>query len=77
MKKKIAVKSIQNSRQLLKALDNLTNETKNAEELFSDELHIFFQYLGRQILSEVDLKNPLESVFYGHATDTINKYWVE
>ena len=45
--------------------------------MFSDELHIFFQYLGRQILSEVDLKNPLESVFYGHVTDTINKYWVE
>lgn len=45
--------------------------------MFSDELHIFFQYLGRKILSEVDLKNPLESVFYGHATDTINKYWVE
>ena len=45
--------------------------------MFSDELHIFFQYLGRKILSEVDLKNPLESVFYGHVTDTINKYWVE
>ena len=45
--------------------------------MFTDELHIFFQYLGRKILSEVDLKNPLESVFYGHATDTINKYWVE
>ena len=25
----------------------------------------------------MDLKNPLESVFYGHATDAINKYWVE
>ena len=45
--------------------------------MFSDELHIFFQYLGRKVLDEIDLKNPLESVFYGYATDTINKYWVE
>lgn len=45
--------------------------------MFSDELYVFFQYLGRKILSEVNLKNPLESVFYGYAADTINKYWVE
>lgn len=25
----------------------------------------------------MDLENPLESVFYGYATDTIDKYWVE
>jgi len=40
-------------------------------------LHLFFQYLGRKVISEVDLSKPLESVFYGYARDTINKYWVE
>ena len=38
---------------------------------------MFFQYLGRKILKDLNLDNPLESVFYGYSTDTINKYWVE
>lgn len=38
---------------------------------------MFFQYLGRKVINEVDLSKPLESVFYGYAKDTINKYWVE
>lgn len=71
------MKSIQNSRQLLKALDNLSNNVIDLEEHFTDELHIFFQYLNRKILDEIDLKNPLESIFYGHVTDTVNKYWEE
>ena len=38
---------------------------------------MFFQYLGRKVINEVDLSKPLESVFYGYAKDVINKYWVE
>ena len=71
------LKKIQDSRKLLRALDNLTNETKLEEEHLADELHLFFQYLGRQVLANVDLENPLETVFYGYATDTINKLWEE
>lgn len=40
-------------------------------------MHLFFQYLGRKVINEVDLSKPLESVFYGYAKDVINKYWVE
>ena len=40
-------------------------------------MHLFFQYLGRKVINEVDLSKPLESVFYGYAKDTINKYWIE
>lgn len=47
------------------------------EERFSDELYLFFQYLGSKVLAEINLEQPLETVFYGHATDTINKYWIE
>ena len=40
-KKKLVVKKIQHSRKLLKALDNLTVETKNLEEQFADAiLHV-------------------------------------
>ena len=47
------------------------------EEHFTDELHLFFQYLGRKVLENVKLDEPLESVFYGFATDMINQYWSE
>ena len=47
------------------------------EEHFTDELHIFFQYLSRKVLENLKLDEPLESVFYGFATDTINQYWEE
>lgn len=43
----------------------------------SDELYLFFQYLGSKVLAEINLNEPLETVFYGYATDTINKYWPE
>ena len=77
MKKKTVLKKIQHSRKLLKALDNLTQETKTLEERFSDELYLFFQYLGSRVLDEININQPLETVFYQNVNDTINKYWKE
>ena len=77
LKKKLAVKKIQHSRKLLRALGNLTRETKNLEERMSDELYLFFQYLGSKILAEIDLEQPLETIFYQHVQETINNYWIE
>ena len=68
---------IQDSRKLLRALDNLTNETIHAEQYFTDELHLFFQYLCRKVLKELDLKNPLDSLFHLEPNNIIEKYWEE
>ena len=68
---------IQDSRKLLRALDNLTNETIHAEQYFTDELHLFFQYLCRKVLKELDLKNPLDSLFHLEPNNVIEKYWEE
>lgn len=68
---------IQDSRKLLRALDNLTNETIHAEQYFTDELHLFFQYLCRKLLKELDLKNPLDSLFHLEPNNIIEKYWKE
>ena len=68
---------IQDSRKLLRALDNLTNETIHAEQYFADELHLFFQYLCRKLLKELDLKNPLDSLFHLEPNNIIEKYWKE
>ena len=43
----------------------------------SDELYLFFQYLGSKILAEIDLEQPLETIFYQHVQETINNYWIE
>lgn len=47
------------------------------EEQFADELHLFFQYLSRKVLSNIRTDEPLESLFYGYANDPINQYWTE
>ena len=43
----------------------------------SDELYLFFNYLGSKVLKEINLNEPLETIFYQTVQDTINKYWVE
>lgn len=71
------LKAIQDSRKQLKALETLSNDTIQMEERFTDELHLFFQYLGRKILENVDLKQPLEAIFYQQVNSVIEKYWKE
>lgn len=71
------MKSIQDSRKLLKALGNLSNVTNDVEEHFTDELHVFFQYLGRKIVSNVDLDQPLDAIFYQQVDSVIDDYWKE
>ena len=43
----------------------------------SDELYLFFNYLSSKILKEINLNEPLETIFYQTVQDTINKYWIE
>lgn len=71
------VKSIQDSRKLLKALGDLSEVTVDVEEHFTDELHVFFQYLGRKMLSNVDLDQPLDAIFYQQVDSVIDEYWKE
>ena len=71
------VKSIQNSRQQLRALDNLSNVTKDLEEHFTDELSLFFGYLYRKIIKNVDLEQPLDAIFYQQVSKVIDEYWKE
>ena len=71
------LKAIQDSRKQLKALETLSNATLEVEEHFSDELHIFFQYLGRKILENVDLEQPLNAIFYQQVSSVIDEYWKE
>ena len=33
--------------------------------------------MGRKVLDEINLEQPLESIFYQNVQDTINKYWIE
>lgn len=62
---------------LLKALEDLSNVTQFLEQKFADELHIFFQYLGRKIIENVDLEDPLTAVFYQQANGVIQEHWKE
>ena len=71
------MKAIQDSRKQLKALETLSNATLEVEEHFSDELHIFFKYLGRKILENVDLNQPLNAIFYQQVSSVIDEYWKE
>ena len=71
------LKAIQGSRKQLKALDNLSNVVLDVEEHFTDELHLFFQYLGRKVLANVDLENPLEAIFYQQVQSVVDEYWKE
>ena len=71
------LKAIQDSRKQLKALETLSNATLEVEEHFSDELHIFFKYLGRKILENVDLNQPLNAIFYQQVSSVIDEYWKE
>ena len=71
------LKAIQDSRKQLKALDNLSKETINLEGKFTDELHLFFQYLGRKVLENVDLEQPLNAIFYQQVQGVLDKYWKE
>ena len=73
----MAIKSIQDSRQLLRALEDLSNVTQFLEQKFADELHIFFQYLGRKVIENVDLTDPLSAVFYQQANGVIQEHWKE
>ena len=47
------------------------------EEKFADELHLFFRYLERKIIENVDLEDPLSAVFYQQANGVIEEYWKE
>ena len=49
----------------------------DVEEHFTDELHLFFQFLGRKVLANVDLENPLEAIFYQQVQSVVNEYWKE
>jgi len=62
---------------LLKALGDLSDATLEIEEKFTDELHLFFQYLGRKVIENVDLEQPLNAVFYQQAGGVIDEYWKE
>lgn len=73
----MAIKSIQDSRQLLRALEDLSNVTQFLEQKFADELYVFFQYLGRKVLDNVDLEDPLSAIFYQQANGVIQEHWKE
>lgn len=47
------------------------------EALFSDELYLFFDYLYKKIIKEVDMEQPLDAIFLQQASGTIDKYWKE
>ena len=71
------LKAIQDSRKQLKALETLSNVTLEVEEHFTDELHLFFQYLGRKVLENIDLEQPLNAIFYQQANSVVEEYWKE
>lgn len=71
------LKAIQDSRKQLKALETLSNVTLEVEEHFTDELHLFFQYLGRKVLENIDLEQPLNAIFYQQVNSVVEEYWKE
>ena len=55
----------------------MSSNSKDLELKLAEELHLFFAYLEKKILKNVDYEHPLEAFFYQQVNTVIQENWKE